>query len=207
MTTFNAKQLASIIAATKGVAKANVDAQKANDKRMGAYGTFTQLAMDMGSDDFGSAMDHLFESIRANVDGIAKKVGADPTKDGKAWTVPGSMSTAKSVLLGAFEYGVPFEDDHGVRAFGAIRTDVKQAKKAEKDAERTPSEIARDALAAQLRELADGIAKDEPDFAMVDHYDALKAYLAGWVVEQAKIAGEDADVVAALEKVLLAEAA
>ena len=203
---FDAAQLAPIYKACKTVDKANAEAQKANDKRQGAYATFTALAVETGGEVFGQAMDTLFSDIRANVDGIAKKVNAQATKDGKAWQVPSAMSSAKSVLVSALELGVETTDAETgeIRAFGAIRKDVQALRKAEKDAERSDEEIARDVLRQRLVDLADALATDEPDAAMVAHYGVLTSLLNGWVIEAAEVAGEEPGEVEALKVALAA---
>jgi len=203
-TRFTSEQLERILSAVSGVDSANEAAAKAAEARSGAYGTFTALAVEMKAKSFGASMETLFKMIRTNQNDIAKKVNAEPTKKGDAWQVPSSMSSAKSVLLGAFEYGIDLDDEDGVRAFGAIRKDVQAAAKAEKDAERDAPTIARDELIVRLQDMAAALAADKPDAAMQAHYESLQDGLSAWVVEGAKIAGEDADAVAALELALAA---
>ena len=203
---FDAAQLSAIYKACKTVDKANAKAQKANDERMGAYATFIVLALETGADTFDAAMTTLFADIRANVGGIATKVNAQPTKDGKAWQVPSAMSSAKSVLVSALELGVEMVDGETgePRSFGGIRKDVQALRKAEKEAERTPEEIARDVLRERLVDLAATLATDEPDAAMADHYGVLTALLNGWIIDAAEVAGEDDAEVEALKVALAA---
>lgn len=207
--TFTSEQINMICESVRTVDKANAEAQAANEKRMGAYGTFTQLASEMDSESFEQSMDNLFASIRVNTKGIAKRVKAKANDKGDGWKIPSSMSSAKSVLLSAYEYGVPLLDEEtdAPRPFGTIRKEAKAAKQAEEQAERTLQEIQRDMLVDRLTEFAASLKSEEPDLAMAGHYADLETALDDWTLEHAKLSGADEDEVEALEEVLKADAA
>ena len=162
MTTFTTEQNDRIISAFNGVKLANAAIEREQGKREGAYTVLTATAIEMSQQDFADSMADLIERIRSNTDGIAPKVGAKKGDKG-AWKVPSSVSSAKSVLTGCFEYGVPMLNDEGEPvAFSQLRKDLAAAKQAEADAERQPAEIARDELVAALREAAERVAAMEP---------------------------------------------
>ena len=198
---FDADQLKLIVASVQGIDKANKAVEQANEKRTGSYATFTLLATEMGQEDFAQCMESLFADIRVNKGGIARKVKAPANDKGDAWKIPSAMSSAKSVLLTAYEFGVPMLDEETdqPRPFGTIRKEANAAKKSEAQAERTLQEIERDQLADHLREFAGSIASEEPDLAMAASYRKLEAMLDAWTVEHAAISGADEEEVEALK--------
>jgi hypothetical protein len=181
--------------------KANAAVEKAQADRVSSYTGSLKVAVTMGAEDFDAAMEALFEGIRINRkveghrQGLAVRAAAKPGKKDDTWIVPQSLSTARSVIKDAYEYGIPMldadsDDLEAVRSFGAIRKDVKEAKLALAQAERTTSELERDALVDQLRAMAEEIAKEDPDLVMAASYTALVTQLDDWVMEHDAIAGE-----------------
>lgn len=203
--TFSADQTKLVIGTAKGVAKANAKAEAVAEERVSAYtGTLT-VATQMGADDFDSAMGNLFDAIRVNMKGLAKRAGAKPAKTDGRWTVPGALSSARSVIKDAYAFGIPMlepeAEEPTVRKFTVIREDVKAAKKALADAERTEHDVLRDELVDQLRKIAEGTATEEPDAVMATSYQVLVDALDNWVLAHAELAGEET------AEVVLAEAA
>ena len=137
-------------------------------------------------------MKTVFDGIRTNADGLAKELKCKPAKKEGQFTVPGAAMSAKSVLLSAFDYGIPMLDDESgePRPFTNIRDEVKAAKDAEAKAERNDSQIIRDNLADQLRKLADSLESEEPDVAMAESMLALSMDIEKWSKEHAAISGE-----------------
>lgn len=75
---------------------------------------------------FDKAVAGLYHDIRKNVRGFAKAVGAELTKKGKEYAVPGNIRTPVSQLRDAIERGVNLGTMAEPRGFGAIREDAKK---------------------------------------------------------------------------------
>jgi hypothetical protein len=136
---FNARDY--LIAAIRDANKGAALGRQAGNKRGGAYVSLTRAAIVAGSaETFTKACDALWNDIRTNKDGIAKDTGCKLAKNsGKGknkgkppvYQVPGSCSTAKSVLLAGFKCGAEFGTIEEPAKFGAIREHVNEAKAAE----------------------------------------------------------------------------
>lgn len=175
-TQFTTDQIDLIIGSAKEAAAAGRALIKAQQKAQGAYTGTISVALEFTSDPdgFDEAMGELFDGIRANTDGLARRVSAAKAKKGEAYVVPNALSAARSVIKGAFEFGVSFHDEDGeIRSFGGIRKDLRAAQQAEKDAERQPYEISRDLLVARLIEAAERLGKVEVDILAGTMCDAL----------------------------------
>lgn len=140
-----------------------------NTKREGGYVTCLRAARDAGTVDvLSNVWDGLKADIRADVSGIGKRLHCTlgkPDKDGKTeYKVPGSLSTAMSVILGAMRAGVKLTGKDGKPlTFGEVRTAKAEADKAEADAKAkaalataSPAEKARAEIARLARLIADG---------------------------------------------------
>lgn len=142
-----------------------------NTKREGGYVTCLRAAREAGSVDvLSNVWDSLKADIRADVSGIGKRLHCTlgkPDKDGKTeYKVPGSLSTAMSVILGAMRAGVKLTGKDGKElTFGEVRAAKAEADKAEADAKAkaalasaSPAEKARAEIARLARLIADGAA-------------------------------------------------
>lgn len=189
-TTFTTAQNDRIISALNGVKLANAAIEREQGKREGAYAVLTATALEMDGQTFGEAMADLIDRIRANTDGIARKVGAKKGEKG-GWKVPSSVSSAKSVLTGCFEYGVLMLTDEGKPvAFSQLRKDLAAAKQAEADAERQPHEISRDDAIAQAKALIEALQGMDTDIGTFTLTEAVGEALRGMV---ASIEGDDTE--------------
>ncbi len=137
-----------------------------NEKRTGAYTGAVLAGIESGdAATFSHVWNTLKGDIRANVGGIADKLGCKlgkPDKDGKAeFTVPASMQVATSVVLAALTMGIKLVDGGKPRSFGDIRKDKQAAeqKAAEQEAaaKRTPLQTAQLRVAELARALAEGV--------------------------------------------------
>lgn len=189
-TIFTAEQQALILGTVQEQKAAARAMQKAQERATGAYTGTIAVAIEFAADPdgFDEAMGELFTRIRANTDGIARAAKAEKAEKG-GYKVPGALSSARSVLKGAFEFGVALRDEDGIRSFGAIRKDLRAAQQAEKDAERQPYEIARDELVAALREAAERVAKLETDIESGCACDDLRAHVEREVAELEALTG------------------
>jgi len=144
--------------------KASKAISKAKETEAGSYSIAVQAADKAGSAKvLGEAFATLFNRIRT--DGkFAVQCGAEkvskPKPNGPRYKVPSGLMSAKSVTLGAFEYGVSFSDENGLRSFGAIRKDYSEAKAAAKLAELSGDEKTRH----DLCEMLDSIKASVSDF-------------------------------------------
>lgn len=125
------KYLVSAIAAQAGVTEAEETLQRV---RAGMY-TCTVLAAISADGDkavFIEVCEALMQDFRANKRGIAKKYGVEQAKDKQGnlktdsegnpvYKVPGSLSTAKSVLGKSFDWGTGLGTIEAPNAFTAIR--------------------------------------------------------------------------------------
>jgi hypothetical protein len=196
MSNYNETQL-TIIAAIREASLVKAQADKVNTRKQGVYATFTALAAETGKDAFESDLNAVFEAIRTNEDGLAKQVKAKPAKKEGQFTVPSAAMSAKSTLLAAYDYGVPFLGDEGEpRPFSNNRDEVKAARDAEAKAERQPHEILRDEVADMLTQLSELVAKSEPDHTMTTALEDMRDQVEALTSEYAAISGEVADEVA-----------
>lgn len=184
---------AQLIEAAREASLVAEQSQRVQNRKQGFYGTVTALAATTGVEEFRAAAEGVENDIRHNVDGLAKTVRAKPAKKEGQFTVPSSLSTAKSVLLAAYEWGTDLLEDDGEtpRAFQQIKADNKAAKDAHDKANQSEACDIRDALAAKLAAMIDDINAVEPDDAMADHMAALSMELDQWVSEHAELSGEE----------------
>lgn len=198
---FTEAQVALLAKSVKDVNAAQKAIEKAQGKRQGAYAVSTVLAAEMG-EGFDEAMGTLFGQIRSGE--LAKTFSAKPAKKEGEFTVPSSLSSARSVLAAAVRYGIDlFDRETGeVRPFGQIRQDKVAFEAALALAERDDRTIARDSAVAALRALADRMAETEADQALADLAGQIEAQaselLAEWLETGGEVAeadaGDDADV-------------
>lgn len=144
-----------------------------NAKRDGGYNTCLNAAREaVTADVLSGVWDGFKADIRADVSGVAKRLGCTlgkPDSNGKAeYKVPGSLSTAMSVILGAMRAGVSLyvkEKDGKTRpaTFGEVRQGKAEADKAEAEAKAkaaletaSPAVKARAEIARLARLIAEG---------------------------------------------------
>lgn len=168
-------------------------AEKVQNRREGVYATFTRIASETGRDAFEGAVTDLEQRIVANVEGTAVRIGAKLNKKGDAFAIPENLRSAKSVLLGAFDHGIPMLDDEAdaPRSFSAIRKDVQAAKKAAEDAKKSDVQVDAETLIADLREMLDGLAGREFDAAMLESLQQYHTDSKGWLATFADVAGDE----------------
>lgn len=135
-----------------GFNKATAELEAATVKLTGNYSGVMVAAMVAGTaDTFAEVCDGLFEDIRANKGGIAKrlKCAAGDAKDGEkpSFKIPSGMSTAKSVILASFKYGVDLGTREAPESFNAVRKAVRSAQ----EAERLANGSERDRMLAEAR--------------------------------------------------------
>jgi hypothetical protein len=216
---FTPEQVELLVAATKAQTQATKAIEKAQGKREGAYAVSTRLAVEIGAD-FEPAMEHLFSQIRTNEDKLASRFSAPKNDKGDGFKIPSSLSSAKSVLAGAIEYGIELvdeEDGETPRPFGQIRKDLKAAKQALEDAERSDAEVSRDRAADMLVAFAATLRTHEVDAAMGEWCEGISEVLEEWGTELAALMGDagdeeegevgDAEVEAAIAQILAEEEA
>lgn len=187
---FSEAQIEALALATRHVGQAQKAIEKAQAKREGAYTVATRMAAEMG-EDFTPAMDDLFSRIRTNDAGLATAFQAPKNDKGDGFKIPSSLSTAKSVLGGAVEYGVDLIEDGEPRAFGQIRKDYKAAKAALESAERSEAEVSRDTLADRLVAFAESLREREVDTAMGEWCDGMVDVLADLEADLANLMGDE----------------
>lgn len=188
-----------LLAGSLRQAKSAGDAMKrAQEKAQGAYTGTIMVAVSRGAASFDAAMEKLFETIR--VDGaLAKRFSAARTKKGDAWTVPGNLRSARSVLKDAFTYNVALLDEEtdAPRSFGGIRKDVQTAKALAAEASRTDEQATRDDVVATIIELAETLSElSEVDSVQAASMLQLATDLAGWKAQFSALSGEEDTVVA-----------
>lgn len=180
---------------------------KATNRQQGAYTRLTAIAAESGREDFEAATSAVMDAIRGNANGFATAIGAQPNKKGDAFTIPSGFMTAKSVLLSAFDHGVPMLDDESgeVRPFGQIRKDVKAAKDEELDAHKSDNDRALDEARAALSSLSEvlgayapkvdskGNVESNVDDATADHLRKLTKYLAKFNADLDELNGAEDD--------------
>ncbi len=81
-------------------------------------------------DAFDKAAEAMYHDIRKNVRGLAKAVNAAPTKNGKAYSIPGAIRTPVSQIRDALARGVSLGTVDKPRGFGDIREDARKAREA-----------------------------------------------------------------------------
>lgn len=123
----------------KGINKAELLRLKLEAESAGTYTSAMKAAQLAGNlDTFKAEWSSFEDKIRGNVDGIAKACGCSRGKDsaGKykdTWTIPSSFMAVKSVIIKAFEHGVPLVDEKGApRSYNAVKTEKESAVKAAK---------------------------------------------------------------------------
>lgn len=72
------------------------------DSRL-AFAELVRAAIVGGKDGFSTARDAAYAAIRANMDNLAVSLDAEPTTDGKAYTVPGSLRVQVAWIMHAVE--------------------------------------------------------------------------------------------------------
>lgn len=147
-------------AVAKGLKAANLQVQKAQAKRSGAYnGAVAVAILAANPAQLEKAFDGLFTDIQTNGK-LAVACGAKKrkkaTKDGKKYTVPASLQVAKSTLIGAMRLGVSLTDAETgePRSFGGIRTAKSEAEAAAKDASATDDEKSQAAIREMLSSIS-----------------------------------------------------
>lgn len=142
------------------------------------------IAADGSEKAFVSVCEALMEDIRANKDGIAKRIKAPvakkPGKDGEQrFSVPSALSSAKSHIASALRHGIELIEDDEPRSFGAIRKDAMAANELERRENESVEERQRreigetcDALVERAGKL-DGTALDALHTTITDLYTAL----------------------------------
>jgi len=189
MTTLNQKIIEAIAEANK----VNKQAERVNARREGIYTILTREAAANGATVFEKACDEVFDAIRGNVDGVAAETGCKPGKKEGTYVVPGAAMSAKSVLLGAFEYGVTMLDDEtdGPRAFSAIRTDVKAARDLEALENASEEDQIRAALLAQIAGMVERLEAGDVDAMQAAAMAELSISLDTWEDDYAALSGEE----------------
>jgi len=158
-----------------GVAKQSgvIEAQAALDAAKGGmYACTVQAAIAAKGDKaaFVETCDKLMDDFRGNVRGIAVKHGMEQAKDktGKLavnsdgnprYLVPGSLSTAKSVLGGAFDHKIGLGTITKPNSFGSVRDAASVAKAEAKAAAATPDDKVRASITAHLEAISGQLAK------------------------------------------------
>ena len=146
--------------------------QQVEDARAGMYthGVLAAIAADGDGAVFEEVCDTLADDFRTNRRGIAEKYNCDQQRDkqGKLKTdkdgnpvykVPSSLSSMRSHLKAAFEFGTDLGTAKKPAAFSAIRTANQVAREEAAKAARTPADEARDALAEIMQEISDAVSE------------------------------------------------
>jgi hypothetical protein len=126
------------------VSKAKDKLDAAKEKAKGPYDNAVEAAIACKTRAvFDATIGALMDNVRMNRGGLAVKLKAEKRdavgKNGETHKVPGSISSAKTVLLFAMEHGVPLEIDGKPRAFSQIREEnshVRELDNEKKAAER-----------------------------------------------------------------------
>jgi len=163
--------------AATALSKADARMTVATTERKGGYTCAVQSALAAGSKEtFEAVTSQVFSEIRANANGLAKRLGCKLGKGRKgspaAYLIPGSLMVAKSTLVAAFDKAVPLaeKNDDGElepRTFTAIRNDVRECGEAERVAQlsgREKSVYMVRVMAQRVAEAADAFTVSElPD--------------------------------------------
>lgn len=157
-TDVNATVLAILVSAGDDIRLGESARRRAEDKiENGAYNTIMLAAVESGTwDIFEAAIKMLFVSIRTNEitegepKGMAVKFGAEANEKGDGYTVPHSLSRAKTVVKKAFSNGVNLTNEDGeARSFGSVRDEnkaIRIAAQAAAEAEESTVELTGEAL-------------------------------------------------------------
>lgn len=142
--------------------RAEADALKG--KREGAYTLYVKAAIAAGSvEALGIASDKLFAAIRKDGKVRGRDIGAKLNREGTAYAIPSSVSSAKSYLMDALAHKVPLTDAEGApRAYTAIRNDVMLIKREEREATKSSTDKVQEAvkrIADVLKPIAASVAK------------------------------------------------
>jgi len=158
------KHLLAGIKQAPAVAKAEAVLQ---EKRAGMYVCSVLAAIAAKGDKalFVEVIEALSDDFRTDKRGIAVKHACKQAKDKKGnlkadkngnpiYVVPGSLSTAKSVLGGAFDNGIDLGTAKSPNTFGNIRDAASVAKAEKAKANETPDDKVRGKIAAHLESIA-----------------------------------------------------
>lgn len=142
------------------------------EARGGMYACSVQAAIAAKGDKaaFVETVDSLMDDFRSNKRNIATKFEMDQAQDkhGKlkvdndgnpVYKVPGSLSTAKSVLASGFDHGIDLGTISKPNSFGSIRDAAQHAKAEQAVANATPDDKVRASIAGHLESIASQIAK------------------------------------------------
>jgi hypothetical protein len=189
-----------------GVAKqSGVDeAQAALDAaRGGMYACTVQAAIAAQGDKaaFVGTVDKLMDDFRGNVRGIAVRHNMEQAKDktGKLavdsdgnprFKVPGSLSTAKSVLGGAFDHKIELGTIAKPNSFGSVRDAATLAKAEAKAEAATPDDKVRAKIAGHLESIASQLTK--MDSKSLKALESLLANMAKGTTDAAKATAKQA---------------
>jgi hypothetical protein len=156
-------EFSAIVHALEAAHRLTAEQNELNEKREGVYTQFTRVAATMGKVAFEKACDTVFDAVRTNKGGLATRLGAKPGKAEGTFLVHPSAMAAKSRLLAAFTLGIAMVDEDGEtpRPFSVISAEVKKAQDALAAAERTPAEVLRDDVAADLAAFAAEVRESE----------------------------------------------
>ena len=176
--------------AAGSLSKADQRMSVATTERKGGYSLAVQSAIAaVRLETFEAVTSQVFAEIRANSNGLAKKLACKLGKGRKgspaAYLIPSSLMSAKSVIVSAFQKNVALTEttdgETGPRTFTAIRNDVREAGEAERVAQLTGRErsvyMVR-VMAAKVGEAADAFTVAElPD--VLERLTALVKIAAG----------------------------
>lgn len=195
------KYLVSMCDAQIGVMELERELETA---RGGMYGRAVQAAIVAGDkESFFTVCEKLMTDFRKNARGIGEKyaekglVAQAKDKSGKlrwhdeaqtepVYTVPSSLSTAKSVLGKALDRGIDLGTEKEPESFSAIREANKAEKGAEERAAMSPAEKKAHDLATGLRAIADAVESAELKTATVNALQKLTDTLAKTLEEALK---------------------
>lgn len=177
----NAEKVRTLFLEAAGsLSKADQRITVATAERKGGYSLAVQSAVAaVTKETFEAVTNQIFAEIRANANGLAKRLGCKLGKGRKgspaAYLIPSSLMSAKSVLSAAFDKAVPFveKDEDGEtapRTFTAIRNDVRERGEAERVAQLT----GRERSVYMVRVMAQKVAEAADAFTVAELPDVLE---------------------------------
>lgn len=167
------------LSAAGSLSKADQRMTLATSERKGGYTLAVESAIAAVTGEvFETVTAQVFAEIRANANGLAKRLGCKLGKGRKgsppAYLIPSSLMSAKSVLAAAFEKRIALTEtvdgETGPRTFTAIRTDVREAGEAERVAQLT----GRERSVYMVRVMAGKVADAAEAFTVAELPDVLE---------------------------------